>query len=266
MNNFTNALLSIFRFIATISIVAICSILTIPSVIIDPSRKLSFKLMRIAGKSMLWISRVKVYIDGIENIKKEDAQILASNHISQFDIVVLTAIAPVNIGWVAKKELFIIPFLGWLMRANGHIAIDRSSGKKAIKSINEAAEKVKNGANIVIFPEGTRSRDGNLLPFKKGVFHLCTRTGVPLIPIYILGTYDVLNPNSLSIKSGKVYVKIGQGIPTSDYPNNKAGALMDDLRVKILELKTETEKFKESCEKANTANKAEAKAKEAIRN
>lgn len=241
-------IISVVRFTGTILLVGICSVLSIPSFIVSPSGDLSFEIMRIAAKLMLLLGGVKVFVEGLENVDKENAQIFASNHVSQFDIIVLTAISPVKTGWVAKRELFYIPFLGWLMKANGHIAIDRSSGRKAIKSIKEAAAKVKAGSNIVIFPEGTRSRDGGLLPFKKGVFHLCTRTGVPVVPIYILGTFDVLNPATLSIRSGKVYVKYGKGIPTTDYPNNRAGELMDDLRGRILELRKETEKFRESSE------------------
>ncbi len=249
MNLVIEALFMVISLLSAVIFVIVCSLLTIPSVIIDPSRKISFKLMQFTAKSILRFSRVKVFVDGMENITNEHAQIIASNHVSQFDIVVLTAITPVSIGYVAKKELFSVPFLGWLMKANGHIPIDRSSGKKAIKSIIAAAEIVREGNNIVIFPEGTRSRDGDLLPFKKGVFHLCTRTGVPLVPVYILGTYDVMKPDSLAVHPGKVYVKIGKGIPTSEYPNNKAGALMDDLREKTLELKGEAEKFRESREK-----------------
>jgi 1-acyl-sn-glycerol-3-phosphate acyltransferase len=218
---------------------------------VDPSGDLSFKIMRITAKLMLVLGGVKVYIDGIENVDMANAQVFASNHVSAFDIIVLTAISPVKTGWVAKQELFYIPFLGWLMRANGHVAIDRSSGRKALLSIKKAAEKVKAGNNIVIFPEGTRSRDEKLLPFKKGVFHLCTRTGVPIVPIFILGTYDVLRPDSLAIRSGNVYVKFGKCIPTTNYPTSKAGELMDDLRTTIIELEKETITFKESFKAAN---------------
>ena len=248
MKGILDLIRSVVRFTGTILLVAICSIFSILSFIINPGGNISFQLLQITAKLMLMLGGVKVYVEGIENIDKEHAQIFASNHVSQFDIVVLMAISPVKTGWLAKKELFYIPFLGWLMKANGHIAIDRTSGRKALISIKEAAAKVKAGSNIVIFPEGTRSRDGNLLPFKKGVFHLCTRTGVPLVPIYILGTYEVLNPDSLSIRSGKVYVKFGKGIPTSEYPNNRAGELMDDLRTRIIELEKETIKFREQCE------------------
>jgi 1-acyl-sn-glycerol-3-phosphate acyltransferase len=242
---------SVVRYTGTISLVAICSILSVPSFLISPSGDLSFQIMKITSKLMLMLGGIKVYIEGLENVDKENAQIFASNHVSAFDIIVLTAISPVKIGWVAKKELFYIPFLGWLMKANGHIAIDRRSGRKALESIKAAAAKVKAGTNIVIFPEGTRSRDGKLIPFKKGVFHLCTRTGVPLVPIYILGTYEVLKPDSLAIQSGNVYVKIGKGIPTSEYPNNRAGELMDDLRTRIIELEKETIKFREQSEVQN---------------
>lgn len=248
MKNILSALHSAFAFIVVILLVVLCSIFSILSFIVNPRGNLSFQLMKITARLMLFFSGVRVRVEGLENVVYEGAQIFASNHVSQFDIVVLTAISPVKTGWVAKKELFMIPFLGWLMKANGHIAIDRSSGRKALNSLKEAALKVRNGQNIVIFPEGTRSRDGKLQPFKKGVFHLCTRTGVPIIPIYILGTYNVLKPDTLSIKPGRVYVKIGKAISTADYPNNKAGELMNDLRERILGLEKEAFEFKRSCE------------------
>ncbi len=251
MKGILNFFMSVIRFTGVISLVPICSVFSILSFIVNLRGDLSFKIMQITAKLMLMFGGVKVYIEGLENVDKDNAQVFASNHVSQYDIIVLMAISPVKTGWVAKKELFYIPFLGWLMKANGHIAIDRSSGRKALISIKEAAAKVKAGSNIVIFPEGTRSRDGKLLPFKKGVFHLCTRTGVPIVPIYILGTYDVLKPDTLSIRPGKVFVKIGKGIPTKDYPNSRAGELMDDLRTRIVELEQETIKFKEQCGAGN---------------
>lgn len=177
-------------------------------------------------------------MDGMENIDQNKVQIFASNHSSFFDVFVLNSIIPVKFGWISKKEIFNIPFIGWHMKAQGYVSIDRSDGRKALQSIKEAASKIRNGSRIVIFPEGTRTREkGVLQPFKKGLFHLCIRTRVPIVPMYITGTFDILKPDSLLIRPfQKVYVKIGKELPTVDYPKNKTNILMNDLRDRMVQL------------------------------
>ena len=211
-------------------------IISVTSIIYNPRGTVAFFCMQWWSKTVLWFCRIRLNVQGIENIKPDTIQIFASNHTSHFDIFVLSAISPVRFGWVAKKELFKIPFLGWHMKLQGYVSIDRRHRDKAIASLNYAAEQIRNGKRIAMFPEGTRTREGSLQPFKKGLFHLCVRTGVPIVPIIIEGAYDVLKPESLIIRPGKVYVNIGKELPTSGYTPDTIERLMADLRVRMEEL------------------------------
>jgi 1-acyl-sn-glycerol-3-phosphate acyltransferase len=214
---------------------------SISSITYNPKGNVAHFCMRGWSKTVLWFCRIKINVDGIENIDKSKIQIFASNHTSHFDIFILSAVIPVKFGWVAKSTLFKIPFMGWHMKLNGYISIDRSNKERAIKSMDEAALKVKMGNRITLFPEGTRSRTGELLPFKKGLFHLCLKTGVPIVPIYIKGAYDIIKPDSLFVHPGQVYVKIGKELQTSRYNEKEIEKIMNDLRQSLSKLKEEVE-------------------------
>ena len=130
--------------------------------------------------------------------------ILMSNHQSNFDILALIATIPRRIYWIAKKELFDIPVFGSSMRRGGYIPLDRSDGRKALKSMDNAAAIIRQGSSVVMFPEGTRSRDGHLLPFKRGGFMLAVRAGVPVIPVTINGSGTVNPGGRIALSSGKI--------------------------------------------------------------
>lgn len=218
------------------------SIVSLSSMAYNPQGDVAHFCMRSWSRTVLWFCRIKLNVDGVENIDTSKVQIFASNHTSHFDIFILSTVIPVKFGWVAKSTLFKVPFLGWHMKLNGYISIDRSNRDKAIKSMDEAALKVKMGNRITLFPEGTRSRTGELLPFKKGLFHLCLKTGVPIVPIYIKGAYDIIKPDSLFVHPGQVHVKIGKELPTSSYTAKELEKIMNDLRERLIELKQQTEK------------------------
>lgn len=134
--------------------------------------------------------------------------ILMSNHQSGFDILSLIAAIPRRTYWIAKKELFDIPIFGSSMRRGGYIPLDRSDGRKALKSMENAAAIICQGSSVVMFPEGTRSRDGQLLPFKRGGFMLAVRAGVPVIPVTINGSGRVNPGGQIRLYSGKIGVTI----------------------------------------------------------
>lgn len=213
--------------------------ISISSIVYSPGGRVAHFCMRAWSESILWFCRIKVRVEGIENIARDRVQIFSSNHSSHFDIFILNKVIPVRFGWVAKAILFKVPFMGWHMKLNGYISIDRGHREKAIKSMDAAAEKVKGGSRITIFPEGTRSRTGELLPFKKGLFHLCVRTGVPIVPIYIEGAYGILRPESLFIRPAGVTVKIGPEIPTAGHSAEKLELIMNELRERIVRLHDE---------------------------
>ena len=157
---------------------------------------------------------LKINTVGAENIPLDKAVVFASNHTSQLDIPVLYFALPVPFCFLVKKELLHIPLFGTIMRKMGHIPVDRSGGKAAMKSLKEAARSVKQGTSIVVFPEGTRSPDGKLLGFKPGVIMIALFAGSPVIPVAIRGTHTALPKGRLLIRPAEIEIKIGKPIDT----------------------------------------------------
>jgi len=182
------------------------------------------------AKIQLLVSGVKVKVKGLEYLGKKAPFIYMANHQSAYDIFALLSCLPVQFRWIAKKELFTIPVLGWAMRAANYISIDRSGKRKALESIERAANKIKGGVSVVIFPEGTRSRDGSIQPFKRGGFTLALKSGVPIIPIAIKGSSDVMPRDSLRVRPGEIHITIDRAIDTAPYSLRERDALMERVR------------------------------------
>lgn len=158
---------------------------------------------RLWGWIGLALNNTPVELRGAENLP-DGPFILMSNHQSNFDILSLIAAIPRRIYWIAKKELFDIPVFGPSMRRGGYIPLDRSDGRKALKSMDDAAAIIRQGKSVVMFPEGTRSLDGKLLPFKRGGFMLAVRAGVPVIPVTINGSGKVNPGGRIKLYSGRI--------------------------------------------------------------
>lgn len=168
---------------------------------------------------------VQVTVSGAEKLDPKKPFIFAANHQSQFDIFVLQGFLGVNFRWLAKKELFRVPIWGPAMRRAGYIPIDRSHGRQALKSLGEAAQKIAAGTSVIIFPEGTRSKDGKLHDFKAGAMVLAIKSGVPIVPVAILGTYEILPKGRLLTSPGKVEIRVGAPIDTKHYSSRDKHAL-----------------------------------------
>lgn len=166
------------------------------------------------ARSICKAGGVEVVVSRQEELEPEKPYIFAANHQSQFDIFVLQGFLGVDFRWLAKKELFAVPVWGPAMRRAGYIPIDRSRGRKALKSLAEAAEKIGAGTSVIIFPEGTRSRDGRLQEFKAGAMVLALKAGVPIVPVAIRGTHEILPKGRLLMKPGTVQVRVGRPIET----------------------------------------------------
>jgi 1-acyl-sn-glycerol-3-phosphate acyltransferase len=162
---------------------------------------------RLWARFGLALNHTPVELRGVENLP-DGPFILMSNHQSNFDILALIAAMPRRIYWIAKKELFDIPIFGSSMRRGGYIPLDRSDGRKALKSMDNAAAIIRQGSSVVMFPEGTRSRDGQLLPFKRGGFMLAVRAGVPVIPVTINGSGKVNPGGRIELFSGSITLTI----------------------------------------------------------
>lgn len=186
---------------------------------------------RLWGKSILWASGVKVKVRGLEKITSRGPYIFMSNHLSAYDIFVLLAHLPLQFRWLAKAELFRIPIFGWAMSTAGYISLDRSSPRRAYRSMEEAARRIHEGVSVVIFPEGTRSRDGRLGPFMKGGFTLAVKAQVPVVPLAIKGTYEIMPPHTKKVLSrGEVVVVIGDPIETEGLSLRDRDKLMEEVR------------------------------------
>jgi 1-acyl-sn-glycerol-3-phosphate acyltransferase len=188
------------------------------------------RVARAWGRSILAVSGVRVQVTGAERIDRAAAFIFMSNHQSNFDIPVLLGHLPVPFRWLAKAELFKIPVFGRAMRGAGYIPIDRSDRAAAIASLQKAADAVAGGVSVVIFPEGTRSRDGALKPFKKGGFVMAVQAGVPIVPVALKGTFDIMPKDRLLIRPREVTLEIGEPIATTAYGIETKEALMDEVR------------------------------------
>jgi 1-acyl-sn-glycerol-3-phosphate acyltransferase len=198
--------------------------------LVSGSGKMQHYCMRRWSKDNLWLSRARVEIEGLENINLNGPQILAANHSGLHDILSLSAYLPIQFRWIAKKSLFRVPFMGWHMRRSGYIAIDRENPRDAAKSIMEAADEIRNGTNAIAFPEGTRSRTGDLGGFHSGAFSLALRTGVPLVPVTLDGSYRVIIPKTLQVNPGTVIrIKIDRPIDLSSWSRGDKRKLMEDV-------------------------------------
>ena len=171
-----------------------------------------------------------VCVEGRENIAEGQSYVVCSNHQSHFDIFVLYGYLNTDIRWVMKQELRKVPFLGLACEKLGHIYIDRSDSSKAVASINAAKDRIKNGTCVVFFPEGTRSQDGKLLRFKKGAFKMALDMGLPILPITINGTKDVLPAKTLDLFPGKARMRIHKPVDTSGYKEADVALLMQRVK------------------------------------
>jgi 1-acyl-sn-glycerol-3-phosphate acyltransferase len=199
----------------------------------DRSGKVIHRIARFWASAHIKIGGIKVVASGLDKIKAPP-YIFMCNHQSALDIYGLLFSLPLSFRWIAKRQLFLIPFFGWALKRAGHISIDRENPREALKAIDEAARKIRDGMNIIIFPEGTRSRDGSLLPFKKGGFSLALRAMVPIVPVGIAGT-SVLQPKGSFIprRKGVIYIHIGEPIPLEGMSRSARGEIMNSVRASI---------------------------------
>jgi 1-acyl-sn-glycerol-3-phosphate acyltransferase len=171
---------------------------------------------KIFSKGVLAIAGVKLEIYGSELLDKKENYIFISNHQSYFDIPVLMQAVPNNIRFIYRKSLSQIPIFGWAMYLSGYIPINRDNARKALKSLRKAAEKIKKGISIVIFPEGTRSTEEKLGEFKRGMFVIAEEAKVKLVPVTINGSRKILPKQKFIINSGKVIVTFNKPIEFRD--------------------------------------------------
>ncbi|HEX3019312.1 MAG TPA: lysophospholipid acyltransferase family protein [Chitinispirillaceae bacterium] len=165
---------------------------------------------------LLWIGGVKIEVNGLGKLDPAKRYVFVSNHQSALDIPAIIAGLKHYVSFIAKKELFLIPFFGWGISAMGHICIDRSNPRKAKQSLDKAVNQLKKlNTSLILFPEGTRSNDGRVGEFKQGSFSLALQAGVQVVPLVIKDAMLRLPKKSLRINPGKIYLEIGNPIDIS---------------------------------------------------
>jgi 1-acyl-sn-glycerol-3-phosphate acyltransferase len=165
---------------------------------------------------------VKIELKGLENLRPGQCYIFMSNHVSNLDPPILIPSIPGRCSVLVKKELFRTPILGTGMRLADLVPVDRADRESAIESVNTAKRVLAKGLHMVIYPEGTRSSDGKLLPFKKGPFHLAMDSGVPVIPVTLLGTFESWPKNRLAMRSGTAIVVFHPPVDPKDFADREA--------------------------------------------
>ena len=196
-------------------------------------------LARLWCAQLLFLAGVKVKTIGLEKVDRKERYVFVANHQSYFDIPALYAGLRFDLSFIAKKELFFIPFFGWGIAVVGHIWIDRENARNARKSITRAVSKLKDRhISLVLFPEGTRSVTGEVGEFKRGSFSLALEAGVPVVPVSICGTRDVLPKKSLRLRPGTVRLVIGDPVLPAQFAaldKTKLTEIVKDRIVKGIE-------------------------------
>ena len=179
------------------------------------------------AKSLAYMTPVRVIVEGGENAHREQSYVVVTNHQSMYDILLIYGWLELDLKWVMKKELRKVPGIGLGCEKAGHIFVDRKKPKQAAQAIKEALARMGKGVGILFFPEGTRSRDGHLLSFKRGAFRLSAEQELPILPVTLVGTRDVLSSHSLSLFPGTIRMVIHPAIDPSD---KDADELLEETR------------------------------------
>lgn len=179
------------------------------------------------AKLNTFFTPAKVRVSGREHVDKKQSYVIVANHLSAYDIWALYGFLGIDFKWVMKKEIRKYPGIGFGAGAVGHIFIDRSSTAEALKTLNDAKAKIRNGTSVIFFPEGTRSKTAKLLPFKKGAFKMAFDLNLPILPITINGTDKVWPTGTASLFPGKIEVIIHKPIPINGFSNEKIQYLIN---------------------------------------
>jgi 1-acyl-sn-glycerol-3-phosphate acyltransferase len=182
------------------------------------------------ARVMVWVTPMRVEVEGRENIDPRQSYVLVSNHQSQYDIFMLYGWLGVDFKWVMKQELRKVPGIGVACERLGHIFIDRSNHAAAIATLEAARTKIVDGTSVIFFPEGTRSTDGQLLRFKRGAFRMAVDLGLPILPLTVTGTRDVLPANTSDLMPGSARLIIHEPISIEGVTVKDCQELSDRVR------------------------------------
>ncbi|HTS81994.1 MAG TPA: lysophospholipid acyltransferase family protein [Myxococcaceae bacterium] len=201
----------------------------------DPALPLRFA-RRFWAPGMLRLAGADLRVEGAPGVTSDRPAIYVMNHQSSLDIPAAFAVLPVDLRFIAKHTLRKVPFLGWYMSWTGMVFVDRSNSTQAVGTLNAAAERVRGGISLLAYPEGTRSRDGSILPFKKGPFVLALQAGVPIVPIAIRGSRECMPAHLRPFRPGVVRLAFGAPIATAGLPMEQRDELVRRVREAVVTL------------------------------
>jgi 1-acyl-sn-glycerol-3-phosphate acyltransferase len=218
--------------------------------LLSGSAEVMYRVATKLGITGVRLAGIEIEVQGLQNLEPKRSYIFMSNHVSNLDPPILVPSIPGRCSVLVKKEVFRVPILGTAMKVADLVPVDRSNRDAAIESVRAAAEVLRRGLNMVIYPEGTRSPDGRLLPFKKGPFHLAMEASVPVVPVTILGTADLWPKGTWAMHPGKATLIFHPPLETADFTDRDqlmvavrekiASALPEDKRSSPLKDDTDT--------------------------
>lgn len=213
----------------------LCIVISMLLLVLTFTRSMPIKMARtIWAPGVFFIFGSKLKVSGLENIERGKTYIIMANHLSYLDIPSMFRALPLDLYFIAKKELKKTPFLGWYMMAVGMIFIDRKDPRKAQQSLKDAAEYIQGGKNVLIFPEGTISVSGETMKFKKGGFHLALESGVEILPVALNGTNKIWPGDSnTNLKRGQVQVTVGKPISVKNFLKKDLSKLITEVQEKV---------------------------------
>ncbi|HEV2202459.1 MAG TPA: lysophospholipid acyltransferase family protein [Bryobacteraceae bacterium] len=215
----------------------LCGCASVVVALFDSRGNATLSVARAWARSLLRFAGVRVTVEGLEKIDPGGRYVFCANHLSYMDPPVVLTQIPVQFRFLAKRGLFQIPFLGTHLTQAGHIPVNLDEPRAAVKTMTRAAEILRARAiSLLIFPEGGRSEDGVLQPFKEGAAYIAIKAQVPLVPIALIGTRKIMAYGSATIRSGRVRLRIGNPIPTEGLLLKDRDRLTNALRERIVEM------------------------------
>lgn len=228
------------RFLRSLGVWIVISVATvlfglpaIPLALVPPRGEWFLKLARGWARLILAVSGVRVRVRHGERLETRTSFVIAPNHESFYDILVLLAVLPMSVRFLAKRNLFRLPILGWSMAAAGFIPVDRETRSSSFSLVDAALARLQGGRSLIVFPEETRTRTGELSPFKGGAALLALRSGLPLLPIGIAGTFQIQRRGGFTILPSRVCLSIGEPIVAAEGAPRDRAALTDRLRESV---------------------------------
>jgi 1-acyl-sn-glycerol-3-phosphate acyltransferase len=226
----------LLRILIAIPVIAadtlVCSLATLAAGLVDRSGRACRAIARGWARVLLFVLGVRVDVEGGSNLPHGPA-VYAANHGSALDILILFGYLPADFRFIHKRSLYLVPVLGWSLWVAGHVGIDRANPFRARKSLEAAAERIHNGTSVAVFPEGTRSPDAEVRPFKRGSFVLALEAQVPVVPVSLLGVKRVVPRGISTLKPGTVRLVIHPPVSTEGRDADSAASLAEEVRLVV---------------------------------